>query len=71
MTKPKKSLMRSLGEFTGHIVKAIRQPAKKETRTIRHEQTETRSDDVVLRRTVIEEIEMPADDRSGDDEKCS
>ena len=71
MTRRKKSLMRSLGEFTGHIVKAIKQPAGKETRTIRHEQTQERTDDVVLRRTVIEEIELPADACDGDDEACS
>jgi hypothetical protein len=58
---PDKPLMRSLGEFFGHIVKAVR------TRPERHEldrrvEEEDRGD-VVLRRTTIEEIEFKKDER--------
>ena len=58
MSKPaKKPLMRSLGEFVGHIVKGVRSnPTKK---TIRKEVQEQRRDDgVILRRTTIEEVEI-------------
>ena len=58
MAKPaKKPLMRSLGEFVGHIVKGVRaDPARK---TVRKEVQETRGDDgVILRRTTIEEVEF-------------
>ncbi len=49
--------MRSLGEFFGHIVKAVRtDPSKKIIKTTTNE-TE-REDGVILRRTTIEEIEL-------------
>ncbi len=54
--KPK-SIMQSLGEFVGHIAEGIRtDPTKREvSRTVE----ETRRDDgVILRRTVIEEVEL-------------
>lgn len=52
----KKPIMRSLGEFVGHVVKGLRTtPAKK---TLRTDVQEQRGDDgVILRRTTIEEIE--------------
>ncbi len=59
-----KSLMRSLGEFVGHVVKGVRtdpaSPSRTEVR--RTVETEERGD-VVLRRTTIEEVEIrrPAD----------
>ena len=60
-----KPLMRSLGEFFGHVVKGIRtdpaappaRPAPTEVR--RPVEEEKRPDGVVLRRTVIEEVELP------------
>jgi hypothetical protein len=56
-TAPKKTLMRSLGEFFGHIVHAVRSNPSKQV--IRKDTEETRSDDgVILRRTTIEEIEI-------------
>lgn len=50
--------MRSLGEFVGHVFKGIRtDPAKK---VVRKEVQEQRRDDgVILRRTTIEEVEIP------------
>jgi len=52
----KKSLMRNLGEFVGHIVKGVRtDPSRK---VIRKETEEEQRDDIILRRTTIEEIEL-------------
>lgn len=54
----KKSLMRSLGEFVGHVARAMRSsPSRHEVR--RTTKTVER-DGIVLRRTTIEEIEYPA-----------
>lgn len=55
--RAKKPLMRSLGEFLGHIVKGIRtDPSRKVIR--KDVQEERRADGVVLRRTTIEEVEL-------------
>jgi hypothetical protein len=53
-----KPLMRSLGEFFGHIVKAIKtDPGKK--RTVLKEKTKQEDrGNVTLRRTTIDEIEI-------------
>ncbi|MBX3409778.1 MAG: hypothetical protein KF859_07820 [Phycisphaeraceae bacterium] len=62
-----KTTMRALGEFFGHVWKGITaEPAKAPTRRVtRHEvEQETRDTPqgkVTLRRTVIEEIELPPD----------
>ena len=55
-----KSIMRSLGEFVGHVVKGIKSdPAADGSRTEGRRTVETEErDDVVLRRTTIEEVEM-------------
>jgi len=54
-------LMRNLGRFVGHLAAGVRSkpgaPATKEVR--RSVEEETRQDGVVLRRTVIEEVEVP------------
>ena len=71
MSSKKKSLMRCLGEFTGHIFSAIRKPAGPETHELRHETQKARQGDVVLRRTVIEEVELPAEQVCGDEDTCS
>jgi hypothetical protein len=57
MTAPShKPLMRSLGEFFGHIVKAVRaDPGRK---VVRHEVEEEQRGDLTLRRTTIEEVEV-------------
>jgi hypothetical protein len=59
---PKKSLMRNLGEFFGHIVRGVKsEPGGESGEGERHEVSrkveEERRGDVVLRRTTIEEIE--------------
>lgn len=55
-----KSILRSLGEFFGHIAHAVRtDPTKRELR--RTVEEERRDDGVILRRTVIEEIELRGD----------
>lgn len=61
----RKSLMRSLGEFVGHVVKGIRtDPAKPgangdgDSTVIRETTEEAQQGNVILRRTTIEEVEV-------------
>jgi hypothetical protein len=59
---PNKSLLRSLGEFFGHIAHGIKtDPSKPRVvrKTVEHEQRDTPQGPVVLRRTIIEEVELP------------
>ena len=63
--KSKKSLMRSLGEFVGHVSKAVRTDPSSNRTVVRHDvEEEERPDGIVLRRTTIEEVELPAEHRS-------
>lgn len=71
MSEERKSIMRCLGEFTGHIIKAVKKPSGKKRTTIRHESEEKTRGDVTLRRTVIEEVEGPPDAIQRDDPPCS
>lgn len=57
-TSSRKSLMRSLGEFVGHIAHGLRTDPAGERRVVRHETEEEDRDGVILRRTTIEEIEL-------------
>lgn len=63
-----KSLARSLGEFFGHIVHAVKAPADPQRHEVRRETTEQSADTplgpAILRRTVIEEIEIHPDARA-------
>jgi hypothetical protein len=72
--KPDKSLMRSLGEFFGHIVKGVRTPVRtppaphagrrEVKREVAEETRETPTGKMTLRRTTIEEVEFhPDEDR--------
>jgi hypothetical protein len=65
-SQPDKSLLRSLGEFFGHIAHGIKtDPAKARVvtkKTIEHESRDTPQGKVVLRRTIIEEVELPRND---------
>ena len=54
----KKPLMRSLGEFFGHIVKAVRTNPSKEQTVISKSVEEEDHGNITLRRTTIEEIEI-------------
>ena len=56
MPNRKKSLMRNLGEFVGHIWRGVRSNPNK--KTVRKTVEEVDRDDVTLRRTTIEEIEI-------------
>jgi hypothetical protein len=59
---PDQPLLRSLGEFFGHVVKGIRTDpaaARERTEVRRTVEEEKRPDGVVLRRTTIEEVELP------------
>ncbi len=58
----KPGLMRSLGRFVGEIAKGVRADTRtvEVNRTIETETRETDRGTVTLRRTTIEEIELPA-----------
>lgn len=68
MSKPK-SISRSLGEFFGHIIRGVRSkvderghvvdPKKvKRTEVHRTVEEEQKGEDIILRRTTIEEVEV-------------
>ncbi|MFI4898313.1 MAG: hypothetical protein ACIARR_10860 [Phycisphaerales bacterium JB059] len=60
------SRMRGLGRFVGHVWGAISTPADdRETVEVRREVEQERRDGVILRRTTIEEIELPKDSARG------
>ncbi|HYE63765.1 MAG TPA: hypothetical protein VD997_17365 [Phycisphaerales bacterium] len=65
--EPDKPLMRSLGEFFGHIVQGIKSdvdPKKSVTKqTIEEETRQTPQGPVILRRTIIEEVQLPPADK--------
>lgn len=75
MSEPSKGIMRSLGEFVGHIARGVmadpRAPSSQ--RRIVNEQTEQREATtpdgrrVILRRTVIDEIETREEDTPRED----
>ncbi|MEN0019728.1 MAG: hypothetical protein AAF747_02470 [Planctomycetota bacterium] len=59
-----KSVMRCLGEFVGEVWRGVKTPAKASTthrvrESVEEEQRETDAGPVIVRRTTIEEIEMP------------
>ncbi len=63
----KKPLMRNLGEFFAHIIKGVRtdpgkQPAHKQV--INMEVQEQEEENMILRRTTIDEIEFKKDNPS-------
>ncbi|MBX3379587.1 MAG: hypothetical protein KF805_05805 [Phycisphaeraceae bacterium] len=65
-TKDSKSLSRSLGEFFGHIWKGVQEPVTPSSnkQIVRQETTEevrqTESGKVIMRRTIVDELEVPA-----------
>jgi len=61
-------LMRNLGRFFGHLAAGARSsPTGTERREVRRTVEETaQADGVVLRRTVIEEVEVPARRQAAD-----
>ena len=61
MAKPRKPLMRCLGEFAGHIIKGIKTPSERPRQEVSKTCEERTEDGVTLRRTTIDEIELPAD----------
>ncbi len=59
MTKSEnKPLMRSLGEFVGHIVKAVKNESKGKRVLLDKTVQQQRRGNITLRRTTIEEIEV-------------
>ncbi|MDP7070850.1 MAG: hypothetical protein QF561_05830 [Phycisphaerales bacterium] len=59
MAKNRKPLMRCLGEFAGEIIKGIRTPASADREEIARRVEERTENGVTLRRTTIDEIELP------------
>ncbi len=53
-----KPLMRSLGEFVGHIVKAVKNEPKGRRVVLNKTTQQTQRGNITLRRTTIEEIEV-------------
>jgi hypothetical protein len=66
MASNKKPLMRCLGEFAGHIIKGIRTPAAETRQEVSRSVEERTENGVTLRRTTVDEIELPAT-RNDDD----
>lgn len=60
MASNKKPLMRCLGEFAGHIIKSVRTPATTDRHEVARNVDECTENGVTLRRTTIDEIELPA-----------
>ena len=70
----KKSLMRCLGEFTGNIARGIRTKVDEPvTEEVSKTVEETKDGQVILRRTVIEEVVYPPNESplEEDDKPCS
>lgn len=59
-----KSLMRSLGEFVGHIKRGVTSDPSLPTEVRREQKVEDRGN-VVLRRTVIDEVEIRPESTAG------
>ena len=66
-----KSIMRNLGEFFGHIIKGVKTDTGKpknakppETVEVRREVEEIEQDNMILRRTTIDEVEFKSDDNT-------
>ena len=59
-----KPLMRCLGEFVGHIVKAI--TSDPQSHEVNRKTQEVVKGNVTLRRTTIDEIELPSEEFNRD-----
>ena len=59
-----KSLMRCLGEFVGYIVKAI--TSDSQSHEVNRKTQEVVKGNVTLRRTTIDEIELPSEELNRD-----
>jgi hypothetical protein len=64
MPVPRKSLFRCLGEFFGHLRHAARLELK-DSAVVRHETMERQEGNMVLRRTIIEEVEIRPERHDG------
>lgn len=60
--EPNKPLMRSIGEFFGHIIKGIRHDVTKDRKVIDKKVTEEKHGRFTLRETRIREIEVDDDE---------
>jgi len=60
MTEQRITRMRGIGRFFGHVWGAVRAPAGRSERVeVRRHTDEQRRDGVIVRRTTIEEVELP------------
>lgn len=66
MAEERKSLMRCLGEFAGHIVRGIKTPADPSRQEIGRQVEEKTEDGITLRRTIVDEIELSAKNQTED-----
>jgi hypothetical protein len=66
MAGNRKPLMRCLGEFAGYIIKGVRTPTEGRRREVSRTVEERTEDGVTLRRTTIDEIELPATRKDDD-----
>jgi hypothetical protein len=71
MAKPRKPLMRCLGEFAGHIIKGIRTPAGGAKQEVSRTTEERIEHGVTLRRTTIDEVELPENHATRNDDDVS
>lgn len=58
VTGRNKPLMRNLGEFFGHIIKAVRTDPAGKKKILKKEVQEEDRGDLILRRTTIEEVQI-------------
>ncbi len=67
MTESKdKTLMRSLGEFVGHLYRAVKTDPSRKRVVLNEKQEQENRGGITLRRTTVEEIEINQDHRDPD-----
>lgn len=65
MPRPQKTLLRSLGEFFGHIARGVKTPVEPKPKRVivreevQEQQVQTPQGQVTLRRRTIDEVEGP------------
>ena len=67
---PRKTIARSLGECFGHIARGLRSQVEPDRTEVRRTREVHQEDGVVLRRTVVEEVELKQDPFEGSTEQA-
>ena len=62
---PRKTIARSLGECFGHIARGLRSQVEPDRTEVRRTSEVRQEDGVVLRRTVVEEVELKRESHHG------